>query len=345
MVYRIGYVISKFHPPLFDWLLAACTRAGSKSAILTAAARFLKMSASLDTLDVSILRDVKRFARVDKDPRAIVLYAMVLSRQERETEALALLRPVLEQRIFPSKEAPPWETDILLRGAILPPWKVFMHSAQVIGNFGAMKKAQRIAALEYRDPEALVPYAYGLLEANNDFDQYEQLMCEAATAGNASACLRLGNFYYLMSLNLHPITLKDLDADPDAEQPFMGIAAAAEERFLEERAKPNEEKQEKPSVRAAFSSFWTSLFGTPRSKSEYRDLARDWYILAHTHGNQKASLLAARLAQQEGQVGMALDLLAEAEKSKAFAVPVRKLRHAWLYAQNGPKLADSWLNV
>ncbi|RMJ21698.1 hypothetical protein PHISP_07425 [Aspergillus sp. HF37] len=343
MVYKIGYVIAWFHSAVWEWLIAGCARAGSRLAVVTAAARFLSTKHSLSYPNAAVLRQAQDLALVEEDPRAIIIHAMILSRQERNAEAIAVLRPILHNHIYPTKNMPYFDNDILVRGHVLPPWKVLLHSAQAIGDHDSVKEARRIAALEYHDPEELVMYASELLQETGDLAQYEQLMCLAATGGNAEACLRLANFYFLAHLNLHPVTLEDLNANSATDQD-KGKVAAAEERLHQVLAKLLESNNTQPLVRAVLSAFWYRLFPFFR-KADYRGLAFHWYDLASVRGHPKASLLLARFVEQRGDREEALELLDDAAKDGSFAGAVGKLRQAWLRDESGPKVPDSWFNV
>lgn len=334
-------MIGWFNSLVWEWLIAACARAGSRLAVLTAAARFLSTPHSLSYPNAAILRQVQDLALVEADPRAIVIYAMVLSRQDRNAEAIGLLRPILHKHTYPTKNQPDFDDDMLVRGHILPPWKVLLHSAQVIGDHNAVKEARRIAALEYHDPEQLVEYTSELLHETGDLEQYEQLMCLAATGGNAEACLRLANFYYLISFNLNPVTLEVLNAD-SATNPDKGRVAAAEERLHQESARLLEAKNRQSLVLTVLSVFWFRLFPFYRA---YQSLAFEWYNLGSVRGNAKACLLEARLIVQYGKREQALELLDDAEKDRSFADAAVKLRQAWLRGERGPKVPDSWFNV
>lgn len=336
-------MIAWFHSLVWEWLIAACARAGSRLAILTAAARFLSTPHSLSYPNVAILRQVQDLALIEADPRAIVIYAMVLSRQDRNAEAIGLLRPILHKHAYPTKNQPDFDDDMLVRGHILPPWKVLLHSAQVIGDHDAVKEARRIAALEYHDPEQLVEYASEFLKKKGDLEQYEQLMCLAATGGDAEACLRLANFYYLICLNLNPVTLEDLNAD-SATNPDKGKVAAAEEELHQELTKLLEANNRRSLVLILLSAFWHRLFPV-FGQSDYYELAYEWYFLAKKRGSTKATLLMARLAEKEHNHEQSLQLLNEAEKDRSFAGAAVKLRQAWLRGERGPKVPDSWFNV
>lgn len=347
MVYKIGYVVSKFVPTLHPWVVAACVRAGSKTAIFIAAARYFESSQSMDTLNVPLLRDVQRFALTDKDPRAIVLYAMVLSRQEKYNDVVKLLRPLLN-RISPSKSLPSWDNDALLRDSILPPWEVLIHAAQAAGDYNTVREVERIAALEYLDPKALASYAYEQLATNDDFTQYEQYMCQAASAGNGDACFRLANFYYLTLLNLHPITLKNL-SNPQAEQPEKGKVAAAFKQHQEECAKDRRKWQEqRQSLVGRVAQFCSASFVESRLKLDHVKLSLQWYGLACSHKNARAYLFLAMLIRSHENAEsnqIPEDLLTEAAKDPSLAAAARSLRLAWASGKPTPKLPDSWWKV
>jgi cellobiose-specific phosphotransferase system component IIA len=166
-------------------------------------------------------------------------------------------------------------------------------------------------------------------------------MCLAATGGNAEACLRLANFYYLISFNLNPVTLEVLNAD-SATNPDKGRVAAAEERLHQASARLLEAKNRQSLVLALLFTFWYRLFPLYR---DYQSLAFEWYNLASVRGNAKACLLEARLIVRHGKFEQALELLDDAEKDRSFAGAAVKLRQAWLRGEKGPKVPDGWFNV
>lgn len=304
---------------------------------------YLHSCASEDTLDNAVLRDVKRLAVVEKEPRAMVLHAVVLSRQGRDEDALALLRPAL-QNICPSLTIPSVDRDALLTNCLPIPWEVYAHSAKAVGDHKGAAEVQRIAAVEYQSPNAMMEYARDLLEEQDDFDQYESFMCRAATSSHSEASFSLANFYYLAYLDLHPITLERISVKEKTPESKTDRVVAAEARVAKERRMMKDSAKRETFLNQVV-SFARSAFDTSRSRDEMRQLAMNWYDFAYECGNFKAALLLARIQHQKGQTEKAIELLSAAERDRSLLNPVRKLRFAWENGTTEPKIPDRWLHI
>lgn len=349
LVYRVGYAISRFYPPVNNWLLSACARAGSKTAILIAANDFLHKPHTVHDTRVKILADVKRFAVEDRDPYAIVLHAWVLSQLKEYKESLALLRPVMDS-MYPTRDTQ--ALDPILSTAIPKPWAVYTFSLNELGRDKDVNEVQRMAATDYHDPEALMVHAYNLLrskqdpdrkqdasmKSKDDFSEYEQLMCLAATSGNGDACRRLGNFYFLKYLHLKPITLDYVDDHP---QPDANRIAAAEERMRTEKASNTWNPRGNPKTLLEYLRYYLHL---DRSRDDYYMLAMEWYLMAVNHGDHLAALLLARQVYQRQNQEYAFSLLDKAEEGDTIRSRARALRIAWLKGNN-PNIRDSYLDI
>lgn len=332
-----------------EWVLSACARAGSKTAILVAATNYLKKPHTLDDTRVKILADVKRFAVEDRDPYAIVLHAWILSQRREYKESLALLRPIMDT-MYPTRDTR--AVDPILSTAIPKPWSVYTHLLSQLGRDEDVTEVQRMAATDYHDPDALTVHAYNLLQSKqdpdreedasmkskDDFSEYEQLMCLAATSGNGDACRRLGNFYFLKYLHLKPITLEYVDDHP---QPDINRIAAAEERMRNEKANKTWNPRGNPKTLLEYLRYYLRL---GRSRDDYYLLAIEWYTLGFQYGDPQAALLLARQMYEVQMPERAAGLLKFAEEGEAIRNPAKALRMAWVEGKN-PNIRDSYLDI
>jgi hypothetical protein len=287
------------------------------------AARYLRsLSDNTAPVRVPILDKIEHIAYHDRDPRAMTLHAKTLGLRKRYTEALDLIEQVMAL-IYPSK-IPVAKDGGFAAAKIEPPWKVYAwlkEKAQAQANTSLKTKASkaaaaaaagpeaeagedllRSAALDYHDPESLVQYAAAQMQAG-DLAAYEDCMSRAATAGNAEACRRLANFYYLTSLGRYPRrgVREDTATAPVAE---------------------------KPSNRGRISALLARVFG-PQPRAEYRKLAMEWYGLAFSHGNEQAALVLAVLVREDGSASLGLQLLRRIEGSPSLGPLVKRIKARW----------------
>lgn len=285
---------------------------------------------------------------------------MIGQRNGEYKEGIALLRPVLDA-MYPTRD--PRDVEPILRG-FPKPWSVYINLLMSLGKRRELKKVHRIAAIDYLDPEALLVHAYNLLESKqdssekndssmkskDDFTEYEQLMCLAATGGSGDACRRLGNFYYLKYLNLKPISLDYIDKDknPSIRQPIENRVAAAEDRIAHEKAMKTWDPRGRPETFLEYARYYLRI---EPSRDYLLELVKDWYRMAVNFDDRKACLLLARLVKQAGQLERAFGLLAEAQLTnskldntdpevRSFGKKADALRMAWMRGSD-PKFRDS----
>lgn len=229
-----------------------------------------------------IFEKIAHLAHTVHDPRAMLIQAKLLGQQKRYNEALHLVESVMRM-IYPSKVAPPTARTMSIPN-LETPWAIYTWLKRCTGASEYDFEAQEIlktAALEYQDPAALITYA-GQMMAQHDLAKYEECMSKAATAGNATACRKLANFYYLTSKGRFPRRGSN-SSDPVGDF---------------ERAHAQTASQSQPYGKLV--AFLSSLFG-PQPYHEYRGLAIEWYELAFRHGCPKAALALAVLMRENGE--------------------------------------------
>ena len=333
--------------------MAACAQAGSTTAIICAAHKFLSASRTVGDLEKNqVLDEVKRIALQEKHPAAIILHAWVLTQCGHHRKAVDLLRPLI-QTMRPVRDSR--FANLILDG-IPKPSAVYTNALYGMGKEEEANEIQRIAATEFNDPDAAIIHAYNLLKIQKDskkgnsatqnstaaFSEYLQMMGIAATAGNGDACYRLGNYYYLRYLHLDPYSLDCLDKDdPGVEQPAENKVALAELRVAKEKKAGTWAPYGKPKSLLQYIRYYLCV---DRSRDDYYKLAVQWYKLGAQHGHAKAAFLVARLLKLEKQDEQAYDMLNIAETDETYKSRVRQLRMAWLNGNN-PSIRDDYVDL
>ncbi|GFF37527.1 hypothetical protein IFM46972_05251 [Aspergillus udagawae] len=327
LIFQIGYIISGGNPTFREWLLASTTHAGARVPLLMSAARYLNSLRDTAPVRTPTLEKIEHLALHDRDPRAMTLHAKILGLRKRYADAIRLIEQVMTL-IYPSK-VPVAKDGGFAMARIEPPWRVYAwlkEKAKAQAIAAAVDAAEtgtqtdgllRSAALDYQDPESLVQYAAARMQAG-DRTMYEDCMSRAATAGNAEACRRLANFYYLTSLGRYPRRgVREAEAEATAPvEAAMKATPSASSRTSE------------PSRRGKFSALVSSVFG-PQPRAEYRKLATEWYELAFSHGNEQAALVLAVLLREDGSAARGLQLLEQIEGSPSLGPLVRRIKSQW----------------
>jgi len=275
----------------------------------------------------------------EKFPPALLLHAKILSMRGHHQEACELLEKEVLPFTTSTQQPPQFFEDITLSGILESPWRLYaLLQAQydeVHGSPEARRKSDeaiRISATVYQDPDAMVDYAIVMMNENN-LDLYEEYMLKAATAGNANACMFLANFYYL---TFH------------GRYPTRGERAGQIASLGAETSNPKAASSASPAKEPSAMWKWiTSFFRQSMKREEYRSLASDWYYLAYTHGNRRASLMMALLAREDGDLVNGLIFLeqAQAEKDRDFAGKLEALKANWNNKDYVPKLPRKILDV
>jgi TPR repeat protein len=256
---------------------------------------------------------LEELALVEENPRAILAYCKVLGRREQHREAIALLEKLM-RRIYPTKTRQLIRDDITLYGRLEAPWWEYSWHKARLGEFDASEEMLRLGAMEYQEPRAMVEYAF-ILWQKDDAHGYLECMNKAATAGNAEACLKLANYYYLKS--------------------------------LEKRVAPEVQEPDGFSVKV---QRWLGMF---RTADDYRELAMDWYEISALHGNHDAALILAMILREDGDSKGGLRWLGHIERfndtataqTKKFPNGVWMLRERWDNADFRPAIPEPLLSV
>ncbi|KAE8380306.1 hypothetical protein BDV26DRAFT_257769 [Aspergillus bertholletiae] len=305
-VFNIGYHIGTSDMGFKEWVLSSCSLAGARGPVLYQTARYLTITAKRGTevRQTAIIDKLEEIGRTSNDPRALQLLAQVLGRRGKYTQALELMEAVLA-RIHASQKAPRGaEHAFLISEVMETPWRVYAWLKEKVGDTAGADEVVRSAALEYEDPRALQDYA-SLMMREMDLEAYEECMSKAASSGDAAACLKLANFYYLTSKGWFPRRGVEISGHENAK------ATPSVTRTVEP-AKPVEEKQ--PGVLGRTFSF---LSADIKSHAEYRKLAVDWYELACKHGSSRAALLLAIIEREDGNYDAAWELFRSSRTSDA----------------------------
>ncbi|KAJ9313322.1 hypothetical protein DTO271D3_6381 [Paecilomyces variotii] len=275
--------------PMARWTLTATASAGGFLAVLHVAAEHLKRVPTAGR--TPILDRIEQWATEseDPDPRVTIMYAQILGRRGQYREAIAAMEKLM-QRIHPTKLLPSMMEDISMNGNLEPPWKIYAWLTEKVGDRAATDETLKVAALEYQDPSALVTYAH-VMQTQGDLEMYEECMNKAATAGDAEACRKLANFYYLTHHG----------------------------RF------PRREDQNTSGIRSRI----VSLFKQSRTKDDYRKLAIDWYELSFNHGSKKAALLLSMLLREDGDSDLGREFLSFAAAEDKLLSLTKKLADNW----------------
>lgn len=242
-----------------------------------------------------VLNTIEYLALQVRDPVSMTLHARVLILREQYNEALALMeevmrviRPVTTSRLSQDKHFP----------LDMAPWQVYEDVNRKLGNDAAADKAIEIAAGEYQDPQALFTLA-GRHMKDGDLENYEACMSKVASTGNADACRKLANFYFLTCLGRYP-------------------------RRGEDTTQKQQEQQQQQKK-----SWISSFFGRMLSLDGYLNLSREWYELACTHGSHDAALTMSLLLRLDGKFDLGKQYLEMAAQKPGLASAIRGYRVNW----------------
>lgn len=272
-------------------------------ATLISAARHLEKTKTAPKPN-PILARIEYLSLHARDPVAMTLHAQALMLREQYAQALALIEEVMRviHPVTPSRTP----TDKEFPAGIRPPWRVYEEINRKMGDDAAAARAVEVAALEYQDPQALVSYARRLMQ-QGDLEKYEECMSKAAAAGNAEACNRLANFYFLTSLGHYP-RRGEKDAPQSQLQPQQ-----------------RQEQQQKTTV----GNWISSLFARTLSLGDYLNLAREWYELACNYGSHDAALTLSLLLRLNGNLDLGRQYLEIAAQKPELVSAIRGYRVNW----------------
>lgn len=309
IVVGVASTMNKFvpwFPFLWSWAANATADAGATISVVSYVKRELdKPFTTYQTrqfLQLEVLAD-------RGIPLAMRMQAEVYWDQKRYDKAIEILER-LHNRTYPSNTIVAFKDDVTMDSQFSAPWKrlaeFYMHR-DLEEKSDALTK---IGALDYQDPDALMAYAFRMKEQEN-WEAYEQCVSIAATAGDGTACWRLGNFYY---------------------QIFQGMIPWA--HALPENA-------------PWFHSLFYRSLGTRRPLRDFRKLAIDWYELAEIHNDKMAIRNYAILCREDGEINKAESALLKLQRSpKDWKSPnIVKLRERFYDENFRPKIPSSWLQL
>lgn len=341
IVFRIGYCSTTFDAPLREWIISSCAMAKARIPLILVTKRAMEFSKVPSRTEWTT--EIEKLA-VRGYPPALVLHAKMLYLRQEYKEAIDLLEQEVLPFLGPTTRLPRFFDDIMLMGQLESPWRLY---ALILARYDAIHndpearrksdEAIKTAAIEYHDPDALMEYAFMMMNEKN-LDMYEEAMTKAATAGNGKACFFLANFYYL---TFHG---KYLTRGERAKEYASGGALLSNENTKAKSSTPTSvsEKQVSP-----LWTWVTSFFGQSMKREEYRALAKDWYQLAFAHGNKRAAFMMALLLREDDDLVEGFKYLedAEMEKDKDFADRLLELKANWLEKDYSPKVPKRMLPV
>ncbi|KAH8704183.1 hypothetical protein BGW36DRAFT_370831 [Talaromyces proteolyticus] len=309
-VYEVAVALSMAMPwdkRINSWAVTATAKAGAVYPI--ALMVYSQISRVGYPEQTPELNRIEYLVKEHEHPLAMRVYAEVLWSKEMPAEAIEMLERVYK-RTHPSHARVRFREDITISDSISPPWKRLIEFYNLCGFYEKADEMTKVGALEYRDPDALLAYAL-LMKEQENWHAYSQCVIMAATAGHADACYRLGNYYYRIFKGSIP--------SPDQVDKDAGLIG----------------------------SFFYTLLGQARRKSEFRKLAMDWYELAFLHGNTHALRNYAVLLREDGNRETAANVLSNLEHRKEeWGSPnIKKLRQRFYDDTFKPKIPDSWLEL
>ncbi|KAL4909157.1 hypothetical protein BDW74DRAFT_146092 [Aspergillus multicolor] len=343
-LYEIGREVFRGDRELNNWLQESCMLAGVGMAILLTAAQQLRFAhgnkSVCEAVHIKEPRLTPSIARVqslatrsesdgdaqdNRDPRAMLVYAKYLGLKGQYRQGVELVRDVL--RIIEPTQIPPSSNESLtINGLIEPPWELYLwllredkrlRGADSTGDLsktydGDVLSAINLGAKEYQDPFALMRFAE-YYKAQHKMQNYEIFMGKAASAGNKTACRKLANYYYLISVGLEPRPGEPRQTENPPRRKDHGIIEAKSPK----------------------KGFFAGLFSyfAPRSYRDYRLMAIEWYRVAFAENCPSSGLNLACLLSQEGDKETAETIL-----HKIIALPLgteglqatRQMAHRYL---------------
>lgn len=251
---------------------------------------------------------IKKIAYETDDPVALSVWADVARRWGQTEEALTIYHH-LNKMVYPSSRASRYNEDVTISNMYKPPWKALFDIYHEAERLDESEQMLEVGALIYRDPQALVTYAYFKKE-KGDWESYEQCLAAAAMSGHGEACLRLGNYYYRI---------------------FKGEIPSRDQRMAE-----------KYPWRARVSKVLTYF----ASKQDYRRLAVNWYEMASAHGEAEGTRNFAVLMREDGHPN-AWELMNRLRSEPRLwnNKNVIKLREQWDNPRFKPTLPTAWLEL
>ncbi|KAJ5693224.1 hypothetical protein N7462_002647 [Penicillium macrosclerotiorum] len=316
-VFRIGFLISS-NSWLREWILTSCAMAKARLAVVMTQARLIKWTQAPPRNEWTEL--VEQLAK-EGYPPAIALHAKILGLRGKYEEAFKLLENEVLPYLSPTRRTKPIFEDITVSKLVDSPWRTYalLHEAynDLHDSPDSRRKADeatRIAALDYNDPDALAEYASIMMNEKN-LDMYEQCMSRAAGAGHAKACFFLANFYYLTYHGVYPT-----NAERAAGQSAATNAPA-----------PDDDAALNPSFWKAPRQWLSSLTSPFLARTQYRQLALEWYMLARAYKDHNAAFMLALLSREMGMVeeGAAILLESEQHLDASFTQRIQDLKANW----------------
>lgn len=311
-VYEIAYAIrvhgpGQAHGHVFQWAMKATGEAGLVQALGIAVAAQIKTKGAMlpNSREIEM---IKKIAYETDDPMALSVWADV-ARIWGQTEEAVTIFQHLNKMVYPSERRPTYVEDVLYQGVIKAPWSALFDIYHRTERFEEANEMLKIGALNYRDPQALVSYAF-IRKEKEDWEAYEQCLVAAATSGHGDACFRLGNYYYLIS---------------------KGDIPSRDQRLAEKHR---------------FRAWVAKILRYAYEKEDWRRLAANWYEMASAHGNSEGTRNLAVLKREDGHPN-AWELMEQLRSDPRMwkSKNIIKLRDQWDNPKFKPTLPAAWLEL
>lgn len=309
-VFEVAHTIwtkAPWETHLYRWALVATRDAGLIHTLgLEVISQIKKFGANLPASRA--IETIRKIAYETDNPVALNIWAQVALIWGRMEEAMTIYQH-LNKTIYPSLRKPRYNEDILFEGSFKAPWRGLFEIYHKAERFDEANEMLKVGALIYRDPQALVSYAF-LRREKDDWEAYEQCLVASAVSGNGDACYRLGNYYYLIS---------------KGEIPSRDQRIAQKHRFR---------------------ALVARCLGFFNRKKDWRHLALNWYEMASVHGISEGTRNLAVLMREDGHP-LALELIELLRSDSKWwnNKNVIKLRQQWDSPKFKPTLPPAWLEL
>ncbi|EED15021.1 conserved hypothetical protein [Talaromyces stipitatus ATCC 10500] len=290
------------------WSVAATSEAG----VVWSMIQFVHSQIKKHGTNLPNSREIERIKKIayeKDDPVALMVWGDVAWRWGRKDEALEIFQ-YLNKIAYPSFSPAERNNDITYEGHYQAPWKYLVEIHNEAGRYDEADELMKLGALTYRDPAALVSYAY-IRKEKGDWESYEQCLVVAAMTGHGEACFRLGNYYYRI---------------------YKGEVPSREDIAAK-----------KHPIRTWF----VDLFGWfTLTKKDWRRLAINWYEMASALGYMPGTRNLVVLLREDGHES-ATEILDRIKLDYVMwnSKNIVKLRKSWDDPNFKPDLPAAWLEL
>ncbi|KAF7585429.1 hypothetical protein BBP40_010957, partial [Aspergillus hancockii] len=322
VVYNVGLAVAAGDSTFTEWLFTSGALASARVPLFFVVSRYLALTLKekQEIRHSGLLDAIERLAQY-RDPRAMQLHAQVLGRRGKYKEGIVLMEEVLGM-IWPSKLDGPTPGDAYIVSQFMwKPWEVYAWLKEKDGDARGADEVMRTAAFEYEDPKALMKYAT-IMMRDGELEKYEECMSKAASSGNAMACLKLANFYYLTSQGW--FARRGLKGECCLPAATVTTETVLTRRDADAGGPIGETKSSR-----TLGSFFSFLFSDVKSHEEYRKLAMEWYELAYNHGSVSAAFFLAVFLREDGDHELGWQFLQDVKDHGGKGSFTKKIEGEW----------------